>query len=91
MPVIQGLPTWLENGAVLICPAGRPCTPNSASTEERYLPLEPPSQSLAELKLPEDGETMSPEVAIQLMLRGEYGILQDYLDRHLNKLIPPPS
>jgi hypothetical protein len=34
---------------------------------------------------------MSPEVAIQLMLLGEYGILQDYLDRHLNKLIPPSS
>ncbi len=89
MPVIRGLPTWLENGAVLICPAGGPRTPNSASTIEKYLPLEPPSQSLADLKLPEGGQTMSPEVAIQLMLLGEYGILQDYLDRHLNERIPP--
>ncbi len=91
MPVIRGLSTWLENGAVLICPAIRPCAPNSASTVERHLPLEQPSQSLAELKLPENGETTSPEVAIQLMLLGKYGILQDYLDRHLNKLFPPPS
>jgi hypothetical protein len=91
MPVIRGLPTWLENGAVLICPASRPNPQNSASGIKPCIPLEPPSLSLADLKLPGEGETMSTEAAIQLMILGEYGIIQDYLDRHMNELFPPPS
>jgi hypothetical protein len=38
---------------------------------------------LQELKLPGPDEAMSPEVAIELMVRGEYGVIQDYLDRLL--------
>ena len=91
MPITRGLPTWLEKGAVLICPANRPKPQNSASAIKPCIPLEPPPLTLADLKLPGEGQTMSPEVAIQLMFLGEYSILQDYLDRHMNELFPPPS
>lgn len=90
MPVRPGLPTWLENGGALICPAGKPSSLASAVTVKSDLPVESRPKTLAELRLPAKGETMSAELAIQLMLLGEYGIIQDYLDRHLAERFPPP-
>ena len=83
MPVRPGLPTWLENGRALICPGRKPQAPLAPPRPSFISEPEPSSRPLQELKLPGPDEAMSPEVAIELMVRGEYGVIQDYLDRLL--------
>ncbi|MFO0034707.1 MAG: hypothetical protein ACK55S_05805 [Planctomycetota bacterium] len=89
MPVRPGLPTWLEKGGAMICPGRKPPVPAPVPAPDPVSPSEPDprGQQVPELKLPGPGETISAELAIELMLREEYGLIQDQLDRLLSELI----
>ncbi len=73
----------------MVCPGVRPGPVEGELTGQQPSDPEPPVPGLEDLQLPGEGGILSPEQTIQLMILGEYGILQEYLDRQLRELFEP--